>query len=94
MKNESSFLLLDDALVELFENPQRALYFYEFELFYGSSYNFDYCDTLILWESENTVHYSMAAKKNLPEFKSINWLIDAGPFISSHFGKVALLSQN
>ena len=74
MRN-SSFRLLDDALPELFEKPKRALYFYEFELFYGSSYKFDYCDLLVLWKSEQPVHYSMAAKKNMSEFKAMNFLI-------------------
>ena len=70
-----SFLPLDQALKNLFELPDRALYFYEFELFHGSSYQFDYCDALILWRSAQPVHYSMAAKKNLTQFKAMNSVI-------------------
>ena len=75
MDPNQSFLPLDKALKNLFEMPNRALYFYEFELFHGSSYKFDYCDALILWTSAQPVHYSMAAKKNLTQFKAMNSVI-------------------
>ena len=75
MDPTQSFLPLDKALKHLFERPNRALYFYEFELFHGSSYKFDYCDALIVWTSAQPVHYSMAAKKNLPQFKAMNSVI-------------------
>ena len=75
MDPNQSFLPLDKALKNLFEMPNRALYFYEFELFHGSTYKFDYCDALILWTSAQPVHYSMAAKKNLTQFKAMNSVI-------------------